>query len=293
MANPSRSTSRWGRPPEGARACLPHWTALALLAALLPLPAAAQADPAPRQVPEDQQARAEAPRTLAILYFENHTGAARYDPLGKGLAEMLITDLSSIPRLRVVERARLQELEDEVAFSRSAHADEATALAAGRFLSAAYVVTGAMTSDGLDLRVDSRLLRTETGEVLSTSTARGAQDRFFELQEQVADGLLAGLEMVLSEEEAALLAAEREANRIDDAETALAFSQALDLYDRGEYVDALERLAWVSRRAPASRIVSVTTTRVQEDAAEAAVDEGRDRINNLIRGLFRRRGGGD
>lgn len=265
------------------------WAALGLVVALLPFPLSAQADPAPVPPP----ALTETPRTLAILYFENHTGAARYDPLGKGLAEMLITDLSSISRLRVVERARLQELADEVAFSRSAHADEATALAAGRFLSASYVVTGAMTSDGLDLRVDSRLLRTETGEVLSTSTARGGQDRFFELQEQVADGLLAGLEMVLSEEEAALLAAEREANRIDDAETALAFSQALDLYDRGQYVDALERLAFVRRRAPASRIVSVTTTRVQEDAAAAAVDEGRDRVNTLIRGILRRGGGGN
>jgi len=90
---------------------------------------------------------------------------------------------------------------------------------------------------------------------------------------------------------AALLAAAREANRIDDAETALAFSQALDLYDRGEYLDALERLARVSRRAPASRIVSVTTTPVQKDAA-AAVDEGRGRINPMIRGLLRRGGGG-
>lgn len=266
----------------------PGWSSLLLLAAMIPFPAAAQSDSASVAT----LALAEAPRTLAILYFENHTGAARYDPLGKGLAEMLITDLSSISRLRVVERARLQELSDEVAFSRSAHADEATALAVGRFLSAAFVVTGAMTSDGLDLRVDSRLLRTETGEVLSTSTARGGQDRFFELQEQVADGLLEGLELVLSEEDAALLAASREANRIDDAETALAFSQALDLYDRGEFLDALERLAWVSRRAPASRLVSVTTAKVQEEAAAAAVEEGRDQVNGLIRRLLRRGGGG-
>ncbi|TVP43880.1 MAG: hypothetical protein EA350_12740 [Gemmatimonadales bacterium] len=72
-----------------------------------------------------------------------------------------------------------------------------------------------MIGDGLDLRVDSRLLRTETGEELSTPTARGA----------------------------------REANRIEDAETAPAVSQTVDRYDRGEYLDARERLARVSRRA--------------------------------------------
>ena len=48
----------------------------------------AAAPPAPGAAP--------APLTVAVSYFDNNTGKAEYDPLAKGLADMLITDLGQL-----------------------------------------------------------------------------------------------------------------------------------------------------------------------------------------------------
>jgi TolB-like protein len=59
----------------------------------------------------DAQRPDAAPRkTVAVLYFDNHTGRSDYDPLGKGLASMMISDLSSVEQIQLGERERLQDL---------------------------------------------------------------------------------------------------------------------------------------------------------------------------------------
>src|SRR5215831_11843002 len=50
------------------------------------------------------------PPTVAVSYFDNNTGKAEYDPLAKGLADMLITDLGQLQALRVVEREKLNQI---------------------------------------------------------------------------------------------------------------------------------------------------------------------------------------
>lgn len=54
-------------------------------------------------------------RPLAVLYFDNHTGDARWAPLQKGLADMMVTDLAGTPGLTVVERARLRAAVQQMA----------------------------------------------------------------------------------------------------------------------------------------------------------------------------------
>ena len=43
---------------------------------------------------------AAAPLNVAVLYFDNDTGRAEYDVLKKGLADMIVTDLSASPARR-------------------------------------------------------------------------------------------------------------------------------------------------------------------------------------------------
>ncbi|MEW5742928.1 MAG: CsgG/HfaB family protein [Myxococcota bacterium] len=59
-----------------------------------------------------------APLKVSVLYFDNNTGRAEYEPLKKGLADMLITDLAQLPGVTVVERERLQAVLDEQKLSR-------------------------------------------------------------------------------------------------------------------------------------------------------------------------------
>ena len=53
-------------------------------------------------------------KTLAISYFDNTSGTKEYDPLSKGFADMLITDLSNVNSLKIVEREKLESLLIEI-----------------------------------------------------------------------------------------------------------------------------------------------------------------------------------
>ena len=46
------------------------------------------------------------PNTVAIFDFNNKTELAKLDPLGKGVALMLTTDLCKVKHLQLVERAK-------------------------------------------------------------------------------------------------------------------------------------------------------------------------------------------
>ena len=56
---------------------------------------------------------------VAVSYFENVSEDPELDPLKKGIAEMLITDLSISEDIHLVERARLQELLAEMELQKS------------------------------------------------------------------------------------------------------------------------------------------------------------------------------
>src|SRR5688500_14856488 len=113
------------------------WT----LAAVLALTALAQ--PSAAQTPFDSVA--DTRPTVAVMYFTNVALERRedYEPLTRGIAEMLITTLAANPALRLVERARLQALIDEGTLNRSARIDEETAVRVGRLLGARHMIFGA------------------------------------------------------------------------------------------------------------------------------------------------------
>jgi len=58
--------------------------------------------------------------TVAVLDFTPLGGDSTLAPLGKGLASMLITDLRSVSGLRVVERAKIRVLLDEISMAKPA-----------------------------------------------------------------------------------------------------------------------------------------------------------------------------
>ncbi|MBN2201052.1 tetratricopeptide repeat protein, partial [bacterium] len=77
-----------------------------------------------------------APGTIAVLPFRVESADPQMFPVGKGLAEMLITDLSQIPSLKLVERVRVQSLFDEVKLGQTGLVDESQAARFGLMLSA-------------------------------------------------------------------------------------------------------------------------------------------------------------
>ena len=81
------------------------------------------------------------PGTIAIHPFVNRKDPT-YAALSKGIAAMVISDLSKVPGLKVLERQKVQRLVDELKLSESGLVDEAEAVRGGRMMRAERVVVG-------------------------------------------------------------------------------------------------------------------------------------------------------
>jgi hypothetical protein len=164
--------------------------------------------------------------------------------------------------------------------------DPETAQSLGMIVGAEYMVFGAFVTVDPEMRLDTRITRTETTEIVTTADVRGQGESLFDLQQRLADELITGLELVLTEEERARLRTQQEANRIDDLETALAFSEALCLLDYGAYPEALEAIQGVQSAAPGSQIVRATfgllRDRAADDARNQVTDAARSRLGGLL-----------
>jgi curli biogenesis system outer membrane secretion channel CsgG len=225
---------------------------------------------------------------VAVVRFDNNTGDTRYDNLGRAMSSMMISDLSVIERIQLVERERMEEVMAEQDLQASGRVDPETAVTLGMIVGADYMVFGSFVTVDPEMRLDTRVTRTETAEIVTTADVRGQGQSLFDLQQQLADTLIAGLELVLTEEERTLLRAQQEANRIDDVETAVAYSEALCLLDYGAYPEALEAIQRVRSAAPGSQIVGATFELLRQRATDDARNQVTDGVRNRLGGLIGR-----
>ena len=175
--------------------------------------------------------------TIAILYFENKGQKTELNPLQKGLAEMVITDLAKVKSLKVVERIRLQEMMQEMNLGESDLVDQRTAPRLGKLLGAYRLVKGSffeLTNNKLN--IDAFVARTRTGELDATANITGSMQGFFRMEKDLVFKILGELKITLTDEE-------REAILELPTENFFAFlqySRGLDYEDRGLYTQAFE-----------------------------------------------------
>ncbi len=81
------------------------------------------------------------PGSIAVQAFVNK-GDANFRAMAKGLAAMIIADLSKVPGLKVLEREKVQLLVNEAKLGDSGLADTASAVRSGRLMRAEKVVVG-------------------------------------------------------------------------------------------------------------------------------------------------------
>lgn len=175
--------------------------------------------------------------TIAVLNFSNRTGAAELDPLQKGLAAMLITDLTQISSLQVVERVRMQALVEELGLGASGLVAPGTEPRVGRLLGARWLAGGDMAGDRaavIDIRSD--VLAVPDSRILGQPAAQGPLPEFFRMEKEILFGILALLKVEPSAEEEAAL---RRPLTLS-LEALLRFAEGIDASDRGLYPKAAE-----------------------------------------------------
>lgn len=211
--------------------------ALAALVALAGC-AAPPAPSGPQAAPDTGPVIDEIPKTLAILPFENNavTDAERYEPLSRGLAAMLITDLQkSGSSMKIIEREKIQALLKEVALSQSGSVDKETAVKVGRILGAQTIAFGSFMVLMDQVRIDVRIVKTETSEMLMAESITGRSDAFIALQQTLAAKIARSLRVAIEPAPGAAGGS--------DISAALYFSQGLDALDRGDKDRARELFA--------------------------------------------------
>ncbi len=214
-------------------------------------------------------ARAASEPVIAVLYIDNHSGDSAYDVLEKGLADMLVTDLSQ-QGLTVVERARLQALIDEQKLQKSAFFDPKTAVKVGQGLGATHVVSGALMAMKPEIRLDLRMIEVATGEVVVTAKVDGPSEALFELEQELVGRFVAAFERRFA-------APGMPETKVRDVQALLEYSRGLDLADRGELEEAKKTIEKTIRLSP-----SFGLARRLKDDLQKRIEASRDRRDALI-----------
>jgi len=196
------------------------------------------------------RAHAAGPARITVLYFDNNTGDKAYDPLAKGLADMMITDLSAAPGLVVVEREKLEAVLNELKLQRTKFFDPKTAQKIGKGIGASYAVTGAFVSLEPNIRIDVRVIKIETATVVKASSVDGKKDDFFALWQKLSEKLVEGLGTELPGADADKAREAARANKVDRLGTVLEYAQGLDARDRGDLDGASRHMQKVVSASP-------------------------------------------
>ncbi len=185
-------------------------------------------------------------KRIAILYFDNGSDNAELTRLRKGLADMLISDLSKIKLLNVIERARLEEILKEQKLNNSKEFDESTATRVGKLLGVQYILTGSFFDLMGSMRMDARMIDVETGKIIKSEGVDGPTNTFFDLEKKLAIKIASGLNVDLASDSTYTSVIKKPVNY----ETSLLFSDGLDLLDKGEKAKALEVFKKVLQKNP-------------------------------------------
>jgi tetratricopeptide (TPR) repeat protein len=176
------------------------------------------------------------PNTVAVLPFRFTGSDTSFKPLERGFAELVTTDLSQSSQLKVLERARIQALLDEIELQRAAGVDSGTGVRAGKMLQAGRLVGGTISELGANqLRADAFVTNVQTTQTVGNgSSDQEAADQLFTLEKNVVLNLFTQLGVTLT-------TAER--NAIEQRPTRslaafLAYSRGLELQDAGRFDDA-------------------------------------------------------
>lgn len=182
--------------------------------------------------------------TLAIGYFDNTSGSADWQPLSKGLADMLITDLAATEGLVVVERERLQQVLDEIKLGGGKFIDPTTAQKLGKGLGATHMLIGGFLVSQGKLRVDARMVEVGSGKIGLVAQEIGSADDIFAIEAKLAEKLRQALAVAKKRGDGSATAPKVSA---DDVKT---LGQGLDALDAGRIDEARRILGALAARKP-------------------------------------------
>ncbi len=130
-------------------------------------------------------------KSVAVLYFENLSGATEDEYFRDGMTEDIITELSKINQLHLFPRAEMLAYRDK----------QITAPQVGQELNAAYVLSGSLRRAGNRLRITAQLVETRTRHSVWAERYDRQMEDVFAIQDEIAQSIASALKVVLTESE--------------------------------------------------------------------------------------------
>jgi len=151
-------------------------------------------------------------KTVAVLYFENLSGAKEDEYFRDGMTEDIVTELSKIARLEIYPRSEMLQFRDK----------PVTAPEVGEKLGAMYVLEGSIRRAGNRLRITTQLVESSTRHSVWAERYDRHMEDVFAIQEEISRSIAKALEITLSPQEEKVIARKSTVN-----------PQAYDFYLRG------------------------------------------------------------
>lgn len=189
---------------------------------------------------------------IAVLPFSQGisigTERETLDALSVGLQQILITELSQNPAMRVVDRSVIHDIIAEQDLGASGRVDAGTAAKVGKLVGARYVFTGGFNDVNKDFRLDGRIVDVETGEIVKADQVTGKRDDMYGIVMDMAQRITKGLNLPpLSGQ----VRQERDTRRSEvPREAVILYSQAQYFQDRGRTDRAKELYERITKEFP-------------------------------------------
>jgi len=214
------------------------------------------------------------PMTIAIMPFSAQVSDPGMGGLARGLGDMLVSRLMNVRDLQVVERGHLSDLMAEQAVQASPFIDPATAVNLGRGVGANVVLSGALFEHAGTLRIDARIIRVDTGIIISAVDFSGKSEQWSDVLSRLQDKLVESLGVRLTEFE---LAGMSDLSKTKAASVA-AYGRAADLRDLGMLAEARGELTVALQADPNFELAK----QLQDDISQCyAAVKGQEFINNI------------
>ena len=188
--------------------------------------------------------------TIAVFPFRYVGTNEEMRPLERGIAQLIVADLSKVRSLKLLEREQVQALVDEMRLAADGRVDPATGARSGRLLRAQNVVQGSIQEPTpTSIQLDANAINSVTSSVAATGSAGGAMEQILDAQKQVVFQLLDRLGVAVTPAERQAL----EERPTRNLQAFLLYSKGLAAEDAGDFGSAAGFFNQASSRDPSFR----------------------------------------
>ena len=182
--------------------------------------------------------------TVAVCYYQDLSPDKSLRAFQKGLTVMVISDLTKIKSIKVVERVRLQALLEEMNLGQTGIVDPKTAPRVGKLLGARNVIFGNLALGSI--KATTTLASADQGTVKGSVTASVDKERFFELPAFIVRDIAGIMKIELTDEEIKAIGVPH--TKIYKA--LVYFGNALDALDAGKWKEANDYFGMALKEDP-------------------------------------------